>query len=162
METIVFVVFDLDGTLADIRHRLHHIKEGKPDWDAFYAACDKDTPMEYMMEVLVALQQYQHHVEIWSGRGEGEFGENRDKTEIWLQKYLGDMLKKSPVKFEMPGLKMKPYGDHTDDMDLKRKWLYELRSTGMNVDLAFEDRKRVVDMWREANVQCCQVAKGDF
>ena len=42
----MFVVFDLDGTLADCEHRLHHIdrhfdRDGmktKPDWRAFFAA----------------------------------------------------------------------------------------------------------------------------
>jgi phosphoglycolate phosphatase-like HAD superfamily hydrolase len=38
-------VFDIDGVLADVRHRLHHL-EGRPkDWDAFFAAAPDDPPL---------------------------------------------------------------------------------------------------------------------
>ncbi|HEX5569574.1 MAG TPA: hypothetical protein VFY14_22090 [Streptomyces sp.] len=38
-------VFDLDGTLADVRHRLHHL-DGRPrDWDAFFGAAPQDPPL---------------------------------------------------------------------------------------------------------------------
>ena len=30
-------IFDIDGTLADASHRLHHIQNGNKDWDAFFA-----------------------------------------------------------------------------------------------------------------------------
>jgi len=29
-------VFDLDGVLADVRHRLHHLEQRPKDWDAFF------------------------------------------------------------------------------------------------------------------------------
>lgn len=32
-------VFDIDGTLADLTHRLHHIQKQPKDWDAFFDAC---------------------------------------------------------------------------------------------------------------------------
>ena len=31
-------VIDLDGVIADVRHRLHHLKAKPKDWDAFFAA----------------------------------------------------------------------------------------------------------------------------
>ena len=38
-------VFDIDGVLADVRHRLHHV-EGRPkDWDAFFSAAVDDPPL---------------------------------------------------------------------------------------------------------------------
>ena len=38
-------VFDLDGTLADTRHRLHHLERRPADWDAFFAAARDDPPL---------------------------------------------------------------------------------------------------------------------
>ena len=39
-------VFDIDGVLADVRHRLRHV-EGRPkDWDAFFAAAVQDPLLE--------------------------------------------------------------------------------------------------------------------
>ena len=34
--------FDLDGTLADVRHRLHHLATRPKDWDSFFAAARAD------------------------------------------------------------------------------------------------------------------------
>ena len=35
-------IFDLDGTLADCAHRLHHIQKEQKDWKAFFAAVGAD------------------------------------------------------------------------------------------------------------------------
>lgn len=39
-------VFDLDGTLADVRHRLHHLEHRPKQWDAFFDAARDDPPLE--------------------------------------------------------------------------------------------------------------------
>lgn len=36
------VVLDLDGVVADTRHRMHHLHGRRKDWDAFFAAADDD------------------------------------------------------------------------------------------------------------------------
>ncbi|NHC47019.1 hypothetical protein G9H72_17360 [Motilibacter sp. K478] len=33
---------DIDGVLADVRHRLHHLESRPKDWDAFFAAAPAD------------------------------------------------------------------------------------------------------------------------
>ncbi|WP_210732766.1 hypothetical protein [Streptomyces sp. RKND-216] len=38
-------VFDLDGTLSDTRHRLHHVASAPRDWDAFFRAAVDDPPL---------------------------------------------------------------------------------------------------------------------
>ena len=35
-------VFDIDGVLADVRHRLHHIELGRRDWDGFFDSASED------------------------------------------------------------------------------------------------------------------------
>lgn len=35
-------VLDIDGVLADVRHRLHHLSARPRDWDAFFAAAGDD------------------------------------------------------------------------------------------------------------------------
>ena len=39
-------VLDIDGVLADVRHRLHHIQGHPPDWDAFFAEVSADPVLE--------------------------------------------------------------------------------------------------------------------
>ena len=38
-------VFDIDGVLADVRHRLHHVTARPKDWDAFFGAAPDDPPL---------------------------------------------------------------------------------------------------------------------
>jgi phosphoglycolate phosphatase-like HAD superfamily hydrolase len=39
-------VFDVDGVLADVRHRLHHLDARPKRWDAFFAAATEDPLLE--------------------------------------------------------------------------------------------------------------------
>ncbi|MFR9676507.1 hypothetical protein [Streptomyces sp. TR06-5] len=38
-------VFDLDGTLSDVRHRLHHLASVPKNWDAFFRSAVDDLPL---------------------------------------------------------------------------------------------------------------------
>ena len=38
------VVLDVDGVIADVRHRLHHVERKPKNWPAFVAAMDDDIP----------------------------------------------------------------------------------------------------------------------
>ncbi|GAA2446343.1 LNS2 domain-containing protein [Streptomyces macrosporus] len=75
-------VFDLDGTLADVRHRLHHI-EGRPrDWDAFFAAASQDPPLAE--GVALALKSAEEHEVVYvTGRPE----RCRRDTLRWLERH---------------------------------------------------------------------------
>lgn len=39
-------VFDVDGVLADVGHRVHHLEAGRQDWRSFFAAAKDDPPLE--------------------------------------------------------------------------------------------------------------------
>lgn len=38
-------IFDIDGTIADLSHRLPHIQKEPKDWDAFFGCVADDAPM---------------------------------------------------------------------------------------------------------------------
>jgi phosphoglycolate phosphatase-like HAD superfamily hydrolase len=38
-------VFDVDGVLADVRHRLRHVERRPKNWEAFFAAAVDDPPL---------------------------------------------------------------------------------------------------------------------
>ena len=38
-------VFDIDGVVADVRHRLHFLDSRPKDWAGFFAAAGRDTPL---------------------------------------------------------------------------------------------------------------------
>jgi phosphoglycolate phosphatase-like HAD superfamily hydrolase len=50
-------VFDLDGTLSDTRHRLHHLERRPKDWDAFFDEAGDDPPLP--TGIALALQSAQ-------------------------------------------------------------------------------------------------------
>ena len=159
------VVFDLDSTLADGYHRLHHIKKEPKDWDTFFAECGGDIPINDTIELLRILCSAHAQVEIWSARTEGQELEIRNTTVEWLTKQgIGIKDEKAP-KFgncSVERLLMRNYHDHSDDDDLKLKWLKHSEEARQAPDIVFEDRRRVVEMFRSQGIACFQVADGDF
>lgn len=145
----MIIAFDLDGTLADITHRLHFIQSKPKDWKSFFAACVDDEPIEPIVRLCYQLMQdYSFEVEIWSGRSD----EVRTQTDEWLRKnWLGDHSI----------LRMRKVGDYRPDHVVKGEWFDSLGEHEKPV-IAFDDRQQVVDMWRSKGVICCQVAPGNF
>lgn len=141
-------IFDIDGTLADCSHRLHHIQKEPKDWTAFFAACSKDKPIKAIVELATVLLCSDEEVVFVSGRSD----ECRSATEQWLSYY---------VWADAP-LYMRKAGDHRDDAIIKIELLAQIRADGFEPIMAFEDRTRVVAAWRAAGVPCAQVAPGDF
>jgi len=136
-------VFDIDGTIANLEHRLHLL----PDWNAFFDACDKDAPIDHMIRVARALHNDNDIVYV-SGRSDRV----RDATVEWLKKHSLP-----------PGrLYMRCAGDHKPDDILKVELLAELRRDGFEPIMAFDDRTRVVKAWRAAGIPCAQVVDGDY
>ncbi|MGH3587556.1 MAG: hypothetical protein ACRDQ0_14645, partial [Pseudonocardia sp.] len=39
-------VFDIDGVLADVRHRLHHLEAYPQRWEPFFQAAGRDPLLE--------------------------------------------------------------------------------------------------------------------
>lgn len=149
-------LFDLDGTLADLTHRLHHIKtpvldtQGKmqpPNWDAFYAACVDDKPIQHMVDLLDAIANDNTVVYV-TGRSD----QCREQTADWMEKH--DLP---------PGqLYMRKAGDHRQNHVVKAELVDRIIADGMQPVMAFEDRTQVVKMLRERGIPCLQVAEGDY
>ena len=143
----MFVVFDLDGTLADHRHRLHFLDVPKRQFDAYHERCIDDTPIIPTLIQFKLLQAANHHIEIWTGRSD----KWRPESELWLRNVC-DIDHSHLVN-------MRKHNNPTPDFELKEQWL---KSCERKPDLVFEDRSRVVEMWRDNGVQCYQVDWGDF
>ena len=52
--------------------------------------------------------------------------------------------------------------DYRPDDELKEGYLTKMRKDGYNPTIAFDDRQRVVDMFRSKGLTVFQVAEGDF
>jgi phosphoglycolate phosphatase-like HAD superfamily hydrolase len=153
-------IFDLDGTLANAEHRVHHIGGATKDWRAFFAAANDDTPIAPTIRTMRALINAGSEVWVWTGRSD----EVREETILWLDKHCDFVVNFYTGMFRAPErFLMRKAGDHRPDHDLKFEWLANLEPPERNrLTAVFEDRTRVVQMWREAGVQCFQVAPGEF
>lgn len=142
-------IFDIDGTLADCSHRLHHIQKQPKDWDAFFAECYLDAPHTHIIDLACHLRNAGGALIVYvSGRSD----QCRYQTQEWLDRHG---LPSGP-------LYMRKAGDHRDDDIIKIELLAELRADGFEPVMAFDDRDRVVAAWRAAGIPCAQVAEGDF
>jgi len=141
------IICDIDGTLADCRHRLYHVLPGgKRDWDSFFAGMGDDG----LIEPVADLIWYAHDkcdVVLCSGRPE----DYRAATEAWLDEHN--------IKYD--ALYMSPAGDTRADHIVKAQLLAGMREDGYEPFIVIDDRQSVVDMWREAGLVCLQAAPAD-
>ena len=149
------VIFDLDGTLAliDDRRALATKDNGKMDWDVFFDPknIDLDLPNHGVIAMAQTLKAAGHRIIILSGRSKG----TKDATNAWLKKFNVpcDILKMRPTS--------KDFMFMPDDK-LKQMWLDNLFTNKSDIICVFDDRQKVVDMWRDNGLTCMQVAPGDF
>jgi len=150
------VIFDLDGTLADItkRREMSTKENGKIDWDIFFGANNIwfDLPNEPVITMAQLLSE-RHRIVIFSGRSKA----TKDETKRWLNKF--------DVPFDV--IKMRPTSNEwkfMPDDELKQHWLDSLFKDEKKEDIlcVFDDRQKVVDMWRRNGVTCFQVDDGNF
>ena len=142
-------IFDLDGTLADIEHRLYLIEQDKQEWELFFWACIDDKPIEHVIRILELLAP-RADIWIWTGRDEI----CRQMTVEWIEKFVG---------ISAYQLWMRMHGDHQQDSALKQLWLESMHEDDRSRLVAvFEDRNQVVQMFRQNGVTCYQVNEGNF
>ena len=140
-------LFDIDGTLADGSHRVHHLQQTPKNWDGWYGEIHLDKPIRHIMELAKILRSHADLVFV-TGRSDHV----RRSTREWLSDHgLGGNA-----------LFMRKFGDHRDDDIVKGELLDEVLAVGYRPIMAFDDRSRVVAMWRARGVPCAQVAPGDF
>ena len=149
------VIFDLDGTLAliDDRRALATKPNGKIDWDIFFdpANIQLDKPNWPVILMAQTLKKAGHRVVIFSGRSKA----TKDATRDWLNQL--------DIPFDV--LKMRPTGRDfmfMPDDKLKQNWLDQLFPDKNDILCIFDDRDKVVKMWRDNGLTCMQVAPGNF
>lgn len=163
------IIFDLDGTLANCEHRRNFVdpekdiqlikgndgkyfdvltgKKWHANWKAFYEACDKDEPIQPVVNIWnsfeVEIACNWANLAIWSGRCESV----REKTLDWLENNLY-----GSKKYFNSILKMRPIGNNTPDDQLKERWLDEEIADGKTIDFCFDDRPKVIRMYRRREI----------
>lgn len=83
MDLPTAMVFDIDGVLADVRHRLHHVQRRPKDWNAFFAAAPADPLLAPGAQLVDSAARDGHTIVYLTGRPE----RCRRDTEDWLARH---------------------------------------------------------------------------
>lgn len=143
------ILFDIDGTLADIEHRRHFVEDGRRHWHAFFEAMGEDkenTPITALYRTLWNHPEYE--VIVLTGRPEAY----RKITEQWFAW--------NNLPFDR--VLMRGARDQRRDAEVKRDFLNQLRGEGKDILFVVDDRQQVVDMWRAEGICCLQCDYGNF
>jgi len=163
------IIFDLDGTLANIemRRKVATKPNGKLDWDIFFDPhnIQLDEPNAPVIRMAQLFAEDGFHIVIFSGRNDRSFR----TTQSWLveNKVPFHQLVMRPDKFLSWGDKIADGNPATQDMRFMPDEILKQQMLNAFVDindvfLVVDDRDKVVKMWRDLGLNTFQVAPGDF
>lgn len=129
-----WVVFDIDGTVSDCRHRQPYLDREVPDWEAFFAAASADAPLAE--GVGYALRRAQDGHLLWlTGRPE----RYRDMTLAWLHAH----------GLPTTHLHMRPDDDMRPAAVFKAERIQHIAAAGF-IQLIVDDDEQVIGVLRAA------------
>jgi phosphoglycolate phosphatase-like HAD superfamily hydrolase len=141
------VIFDIDGVLSDAASRQHYIEAGRRNWNAFFDACGDDPLIEEVARLLHLLDPTLQIV-LLTGRPIRV----QPQTLAWLRRY--------ELRWDL--LIMRDFGDYSAARDFKQWTVHDLRQQGFQLELAFEDDRRNLEMFRAEGVPCVYIHSGYY
>lgn len=139
-------IFDLDGTICDVRHRRQYVATKPRNWDAWNKGLIHDTPNLAVQKVYQALRNdYETDMIIVSGRSD----DYKEQTIKWL----------TDNEIFYDEIYMRKYKDHRDDAVVKGEIADEILKTHRILGV-FDDRQRVVNMWIQRGIWVFDVGQG--
>ncbi|MEZ4872698.1 MAG: NIF family HAD-type phosphatase [Bdellovibrionales bacterium] len=140
------IIVDLDGTLANVDHRRKMLLEDN-DWDKFNSNMSIDSVNLWCRE-LIDLFKDKYHIVIVSGRSD----EFKEVTFRWLHE--------NNIFFNEVFFRQK--GDYRDDRVIKKEIFDTQINPRYSPLFVVDDRKKVVQMWRNIGLTCLQCEDGDY
>ena len=125
------IIFDVDGTIADVEHRRHFVSQKPADWKSFREQTKFDTPVEWVCDIAKRFIAQGDNVAFFSARNESE----RSITEKQISEWIGEGHQ---------GLFLRPDGDFRRDDEFKSDLADKFEEVGGIIDIVFDDRNHVV------------------
>jgi hypothetical protein len=141
------VIFDLDGVLSDAASRQHFIEGPWRDWDAFFDSCGDDALIEEVAQLLDLLDAGLVVVLLTA-------------RPAWVQPQTLAWLHRYGLRWDL--LVMRDRGDYGVAREFKRRSVRELRSSGFEPVISFEDDRRNVAMFHEEGVPTVYIHSGYY
>lgn len=141
------VICDIDGTVADLTHRLRHLKEDPKDWKSFFADTYLDTVLHRNREVLIDFYNKGKAIIFVTGRPD----DTKDTTIKWLDD--------NGMSFGFT-LIMRRSGDHRPDDEVKEQILNTYFPDKHVIHKVIDDRPSVIRMWKRNGLDVLDVGDG--
>ncbi len=156
-------LFDVDGTLLDITHRLKFLREKPKSWKLFRDPKQKrwDEPILPVITIFNALRLAGNNAIIVSARTKDEENDTRDTLATWIPG-MNDTTE--DMSFVIP-MYLRSVRDYRKDAVVKAEILKTIREDGYDPVMVFDDRPQVISMWHETGLKVADVrdpSKGDF
>lgn len=143
------VVVDIDGTVADCKHRQHHVRKDPKDWKAFFSEMGSDSPRDEVFAEAESLAEDEEAVIVFVTARPEDY---RGITERWLQ----------DNNMPYTHMLMRRSGDKRPDTEVKQDILNTYLKQ-YNIVQVFDDRPSVIQMWRDNGLEVTDVGEGiDF
>lgn len=130
------VIFDMDGTLCDVRDIRHYVRGESRNFDKFHRASLFCPPNR--QAILEARSVAPSDRIIVTAR------------DARYERVTRDWLVKHGIGFAR--LYMRPWGDGRKDSVVKREILAQIREDGYNPILAVDDNPAVIEVWRSEGI----------
>jgi predicted kinase len=144
------VICDIDGTIANITHRLQYAKGETKNWKTFFDLMYLDSVREDTLKMLYDYQEAGHKIIFVSARPENY----RDMTNDWLR----NMVWERGVYYE--GVIMRREHDKRDDVEVKSDIYEDLFRGKYDIETVIDDRPKVIRMWRAKGLNVQDVGEG--
>lgn len=145
------IIFDMDGTLADVSHRVHYL-DGEKDWNAFHGAMSEDRPFEAIAE----LARLMHKAAKAKLGIDAVLIVTARHNDPRYERMTRDWLDLHDIPCDK--LYMRQDGDLRRDNVVKAEILERIIDDGYEPILAIDDRPEVVAMWRDHGITTLQCA----
>lgn len=146
-----FILCDIDGTIANINHRLHFVKKEKKDWGSFFGAIPRDTVRPEVAQQLMEFQAKGYDIVFISARPDTY----KKETLLWLIQHTEKYL---PQGFLT--LIMRKATDQRPDVEVKKEMLDTFFPDRSHVHAILDDRPSVIRMWQEEKMNVIDVGAG--
>ena len=137
------ILVDIDSTLADVKHREHHVKhelKKHNNWTAFYDALGMDLPIMSTIEKVQSFYRQGLTVILCTGRPDKYL----EQTKLWLSKFdvpYHKLIMKTPPHYR------------TKAPIWKANVVCELQDLGYNIKLAIDDDPSVREIFTMLNIK---------
>lgn len=139
------LVVDIDGVLADARHRQHYLNGRWQDWDSFFLAAGGDGLLLEQARLLETVGD-DHFIALLTARSD------------WIDGITLKWLGEHGVRWDL--LIMRSSGDYRRSSMMKQHALEQLKSRNYEPVLAIEDDPRNVKMFESNGIPTIFIPSG--